>query len=289
MIMMRKVSEIMIKDYIVIDSLWGIRRIHDLADQTDMDCFPVADNHMIIGVLTRNDLIKAHPNRIALDAMTGKFKEIQANESIWKAKEALDMGGADLLLVTHEGEIVGILTKQVLNFEIGKHIDLLTGLHKSDYILYKSLEFLEQGKEISVVFFDINNFGYINKEFGHVVGDRILQEIAQLLKVNTPEESYLCRYGGDEFALLTANYAEDCKALAEKLLQIIREHQFPQNIDISVSAGIAGGRRRNARMTDMYETVSNLINIASIASTKAKKQQDNLVLGYCGFIDEIAI
>jgi len=39
----------------------------------------------------------------------------------------------------------------------------------------------------------------------------------------------------------------------------------------------------------MYKTVANLINLASLASTKAKKGKDNLVLGYSGIIDEIAI
>lgn len=287
--MIRKVSEIMIKNYIKVDSLWGIRRVQDIVEKTDLDCFPVDDDGNIIGVLTRNDLIKAHPNRIVLDAMTGKFKKIDISASIWNAKEAFDIENSDLLLVEQFGEVAGILTKQVLNYEIGKHIDLLTGLHKSDYILFKALEFVELGKEISVVFFDVNKFGYIDKKFGHAVGDRILQEIAQLLKANTPEGSYLCRYGGDEFVLLKECYAEDCKIIVEKLLDIVRQNEFYGNMNVSVSAGIAGGKRRNKRVEDTYKMVTNLINLASLASTKAKKEEGNLVLGYCGFIDEVAI
>ena len=69
--MMRKVSEIMMKDYTTVDALWGIRRVQDIAEENKTDCFPVTDNGKIIGVLTRNDLIKSHPNRIVLDAMSG--------------------------------------------------------------------------------------------------------------------------------------------------------------------------------------------------------------------------
>lgn len=287
--MMSSVLKIAKSDYITVDALWGIRHVQDIAEKNDVDCFPVTDHGRIIGVLTKDDLIKAHPNRIVLDAMSGSFKYIGVDESVWKAKELLEDGGADVLLVAQGDEVFGIITKNAIKFEIGKHIDLLTGLCKSDYILYKSIELLEQGREISVIFFDINNFGHIDKEFGHTVGDRVLQEIAQLLEENTPEGAYLCRYGGDEFAVLTAYCAEDCKAFAENLLRIIRDHEFYQNITVSISAGIAGGRRRNPRAGNVYKTVTNLINIASLASTKAKKEKGNLVLGYSGVIDEIAI
>ena len=287
--MIRKISEIMIKDYTIVDSLWGLRRIHYIAEQSEIDCFPVSDNGRIIGILTRNDLMKSHPNRIVLDAMSGSFRYIGVNESVWKAKEIFYKDNADILLVTSDDEVIGIVTKQVLNYELGKHIDLLTGLSKSDYIYYRALELLELDSEISVVFFDIDNFGYIDKKFGHAIGDRILQEIATLLMINTPERGYSCRYGGDEFAMLTTYNTDDCEAFVQRLLQAIRDHKFPHNIPLSVSAGIAGGKRISKRKTDMFEMVSNLINIASLASTKAKNEKGNLVSEFCEFIDEIAI
>lgn len=177
--------------------------------KTKTDCFPVADSGKIIGVLTRSDLIKSNPNRIGLDAMSGRYKYI--------------------------------------------------------------------------------NFGYIDKEFGHTVGDNILKEIAKILKDNAPEGTCLCRYGGDEFALLTDKCAESCKALAQNMLNKVKQHKFHINTNISISAGIAGGKRRNPRKGNMYKTVTNLINLASLASTKAKKEKGKSVLGYSGIIDEIAI
>jgi GGDEF domain-containing protein len=88
---------------------------------------------------------------------------------------------------------------------------------------------------------------------------------------------------------LTEECAEDSKALAQNILNKVKQYEFYGNIHIGISAGIAGGRRRNPRKGNMYKTVTNLINLASLASTKAKKEKDNLVLGYSGIIDEIAI
>jgi len=287
--MMRKVFEIMAKDYITVDAFWGMRRIQDIAEKTYMDCFPVTDKGETVGVLTKSDLIKSHPNRIVLDAMSGSYKCIEADQSVWKAKELFETQDTDILLVAQGNKTIGIITKRIIEVEIGKHMDILTGLYKSDYIIYKSHKLLEQGSEISIIFFDINNFGYIDKEFGHTVGDTILKEFAQILKNSAPAGTFLCRYGGDEFVLLADKCAEECEAIAQEILYKVKQYEFYGGISISVSAGIAGGRRRNPREGNMYKTITNLINIASLASTKAKKERDNLVLGYSGIIDEIAI
>lgn len=286
--MMRKIYEIKMKNFIAVDALWGIRRVKGMAERTNADCFPVVDNGKIAGVLTRNDLIMSHPNRIVLDAMTGSYKCIEAGESVWKAKELLEEG-TDLLLVFQGDKIIGTLTKNEINIEIGKHIDLLTGLYKSDYLIYKSLKLLEQDGEISIIFFDVNNFGHIDKEFGHAIGDRLLKEIAQILKDNSPKGSHLCRYGGDEFALLVNKCAENSKTLVQDILNKVKQHEFYGNIRIDIAAGIAGGRRHNLREGNMHKIVARLINLASLASTKAKKEKENIMLGYNGIIDEMAI
>ena len=114
-------------------------------------------------------------------------------------------------------------------------------------------------------------------------------EIAKILNDNAPAGTFLCRYGGDEFALLTDQCAENCDALAQGILDKVKQHEFYGDISIGISAGIAGGKRRNPRKGNMYNTITSLINLASLASTKAKKEKDNLVLGYSGTIDEIAI
>ncbi len=287
--MIKKVFEIMIKDCIILDGLWGMRRVQDIVEKNNMEYFPVADNGQIVGVLTRKDLIKSHPNRIVLDAMTGNLKYIEFDKSIWKANDLLQEETVDILLVIQEGTIIGMLTKNSIAVETAKHIDLLTGLYKRDYIIHKTFEMIEERKELSIIFFDLNNFGYINKEFGHIIGDVILQETAQILKDNLPKNSYLCRYGGDEFALLTEDCSEKCEILAQTMINMVKQYKFNQSMSVGISAGIAGGRRDNKGIENIYKAVTKLINIASLASTKAKKETSNLVLGFNGIINEIAI
>ena len=139
------------------------------------------------------------------------FKK-RIKESIWKAKDLFDKKDVDMLLVLKENKIIGIVTKKILNIELGKHVDLLTGLNKSDYIYYKAVDLLDAGNEISIIFIDVDNFGCVNKEFATLLGNKILEEIAELLKTNTLEGVSLCRFGGDEFVLVTPYFAEECKS-----------------------------------------------------------------------------
>lgn len=130
---------------------------------------------------------------------------------------------------------------------------------------------MEQNNTISIIFFDINNFGYIDKKYGHAIGDEILKGVAKVLKYYTSEKRFLCRYGGDEFVLLTKEPPENCKELVHDILSKIKHHKFYNNLNISVSAGIAGGIINKSTDENLSKTITNLINIASLASTKAKK------------------
>lgn len=286
--MIRQVSEIMIKNFTTVNAIQSVEYIRNIYAEKEVECFPVTEEGKIIGVLTSKDLMKAHFNRIAVDAMSGKFQYISPSTPIWKAHELLNEEGMDALIVQENHELVGLITKGLLKAELGKHIDLLTDLYKSDYIYYHAAELMEAGHEISVIFIDINNFGSMNKELGHIVGDKILKEVAVILQKNLPQETFLCRFGGDEFTILTPYYIHECKMIAEKLLKAVKIHSFPDNVPVTLSAGIAGGRRHNNRPGDTFSTVSNLINIASIASTKAKKEPSHLFVGETGFTDEIA-
>jgi diguanylate cyclase (GGDEF)-like protein len=168
-------------------------------------------------------------------------------------------------------------------------VDILTGLYRSDYVIYKAINSLNRAVKYPSLSLILITLDILTKSFGHAVGDNILKEIAQILKSFGTAGTFLCRYGGDEFALVTDKCAEACEAMVQDILSRIRQYDFCEGISISVSAGIAGGRRRNPRKGNMYRTIINLINLASLASTKAKKEKDNLVLGYSGMIDEIAI
>ena len=80
--------------------------------------------------------------------------------------------------------------------------DSLTGLYNRYYLnrLIKKGFKVEDGKRLYVLFFDLDKFKYINDEYGHSVGDKILRESSKRLKESFHRETdILCRYGGDEF------------------------------------------------------------------------------------------
>lgn len=279
--MIKKVSDIMERHFREISALHGVHFLKDINQRYHIEYFPVTEGQKIIGIVTSKELIIAHNNRIAADAMNCNYLIIEDETPIWEAKRILEEEKIDLLIVANNSEILGIVSSTVLDIEFGKHIDLLTGLYKTEYIFYHAQELIQSENEISIIFFDINNFGIIDKKYGHIYGDNVLKEIACLLDRHKPDKTYLCRFGGDEFVLLTPFFLDSARQTAEELLNLIASNNFLNGVNISISAGIAGGRRINNRAADGCETVANLINIASLACSEAKNSTDKLsiVLG----------
>ncbi|WP_315118950.1 GGDEF domain-containing protein [uncultured Clostridium sp.] len=270
--MIRKVDDIMLKDFIVIDALLCVRNIGESILNKGIVCFLVEEKGKTIGVITQKDLINCHPNRLAVDAMTDKYEYIEDNMFLWEAKCILDKG-IDLLLVLKENRVVGVIDKFIIDSELGKHFDLLTGLYKNDYIYYNALKLIHTNNHISFAFIDINNFGYIDKKYGHVTGDVILQQLSKLIEGNiTDEEVFLSRFGGDEFLILTPYTVEKCEVLAKKLVNIISNYTFVNNIDVTISIGISYIERCKEK-NELFKYILQTINFASIASTKAKEEK----------------
>src|SRR5207237_1326985 len=72
---------------------------------------------------------------------------------------------------------------------------------------------LGRGEEVVILFVDLDNFGIVNKALGHVVGDDILRSVGYLLSASLdPSTDFICRYGGDEFAIATTRRVEDATA-----------------------------------------------------------------------------
>ncbi|MCL4873524.1 diguanylate cyclase [bacterium] len=96
--------------------------------------------------------------------------------------------------------------------------------------------------EAGVLMMDVDNFKYINDNFGHQQGDLILSEIGRLLRENTRSTDVLARYGGEEFVcLVTHTGKEGLLALAEKLRRTVETHRFPglRDWQVTVSVGAA--------------------------------------------------
>jgi diguanylate cyclase (GGDEF)-like protein len=95
-----------------------------------------------------------------------------------------------------------------------------------------------------LIFFDVDNFKSINDTYGHDTGDKALQKLVQVLKSSFRSDDYVCRIGGDEFAVFMIHSgATQQKLIDIKMEQINRELADAEDglPSFSVSAGIVHG------------------------------------------------
>ncbi len=100
-----------------------------------------------------------------------------------------------------------------------------------------------QGKQLAVLFVDLDHFKKINDSLGHDVGDKLLQSVAGRLIACVRRSDTVSRLGGDEFVILLAQveHAEDAAFSARKILRALAAPHLIDNksLDINVSIGVS--------------------------------------------------
>ncbi len=100
-----------------------------------------------------------------------------------------------------------------------------------------------QSRKLSIVYFDLDHFKFVNDTLGHSVGDEFLQTVATRLKGLVREMDTVARVGGDEFVILIPDVsrAEDISIVAQKLLNSVSRPLQVEGraLNITASIGIA--------------------------------------------------
>lgn len=92
----------------------------------------------------------------------------------------------------------------------------------------------------AVLMIDIDFFKHVNDQYGHAVGDQVLQRVAQTMQATLRESDFCARFGGEEFlALLPATEFSGAFHVAEKLRQAVESSPDPSAGRITVSIGLA--------------------------------------------------
>jgi len=249
----------------------------------DIGGLPVVDRGRLVGMVTIHDLLGRPPYRPVREIMSSSVVTVSPSEPVTSAYALMDAHGIGRLAVVEGNTLVGVVTRADLLRELGKLTDPLTELPWSGSLRQHGADLLKEGREIAVIFIDLDDFGVVNKLYGHVVGDNIIKAVAALLLARTdPETDFLCRYGGDEFAIVTTRDIEAAEVLARELRQAIVGVAVPGAAPgtISGSIGIAGGKRVQERQDVHHEaTVDDLITMASRASTMAKRTEKHILQG----------
>lgn len=136
-------------------------------------------------------------------------------------------------------------------------VDRLTGVPSRSSLIATVFAEVDRAvryeRPLSIAFVDIDLFKQVNDTHGHAIGDVVLRGVAQALRANLRATDTIGRYGGEEFLLvLTETSPDDAAVLAEKLREIVGRLRFPvpnhQDLSITISIGIAGGRGRALRV-----------------------------------------
>ena len=125
------------------------------------------------------------------------------------------------------------------------YLDGLTGIFNRRFFELRIMEEVERarryGAAMAVIMADIDQFKLLNDEFGHLLGDEVLRQVSSIFHQQLRKTDVVCRYGGEEFALLlTQTNAEQAFVVAEKLRKMVEKWQFPGvPRAITISAGVA--------------------------------------------------
>jgi len=125
------------------------------------------------------------------------------------------------------------------------YIDGLTGIHNRRFFEMRIAEELERAQRfqgrMAVIMIDIDHFKRINDEFGHLLGDEVLRAVSMILKQQLRKMDMVCRYGGEEFAVVVPETTgENALSVAEKLRRQVEAFDFPGvPRPVTISCGVA--------------------------------------------------
>ncbi len=153
--------------------------------------------------------------------------------------------------------------------------DGLTGLYTHRYFQERlnetCREYERTLKNFSLVMVDVDNFKTYNDTLGHPEGDKLLQEIAALIKSYTRDSDLVSRYGGDEFAVILKESDKDNSVkIAERIREAFQYRFNSYKVKITSSIGVA-----NFPMD--AESKQDLLAAADAALYKSKKGGRNKV------------
>jgi two-component system, cell cycle response regulator len=202
-----------------------------------------------------------------------------------------DLGANDwLLLPVDENELRARARNQIrrkfyqdrLRSDLGSALELalidpLTGLYNQRYLMRHLHNLLDgpQTRELAALMIDVDHFKVVNDDYGHAVGDRALQLIADTLRANTRVFDSIARYGGEEFVVaMPSSGCDDALAAAERLRSAVESATLEagpaQRCKLTISVGIAC-------TDDAPTTPEALLRAADMALYEAKRGGRNRV------------
>ncbi|OAB77409.1 diguanylate cyclase [Paenibacillus crassostreae] len=148
-------------------------------------------------------------------------------------------------------------------------IDELTGVYNRKHFnrMMKHLiaDFHRSGRVFTIVIIDIDYFKKVNDTYGHLVGDEVLRRCADTIVNNMRHEDTLCRYGGEEFALLLPNTDKNqALEVLERIHHAISSYIFSfkdQQLQVTFTAGVTNIHSDNAHSEKLFEEADQALYV----------------------------
>ncbi|MBV2143314.1 PleD family two-component system response regulator [Falsochrobactrum sp. TDYN1] len=213
-------------------------------------------------------------------ALVVRALELGVNDYVMRPLEKLELFAR--LRTQIKRKCYNDLLRQSLHRTITMAVtDSLTGLHNRRYLdTHMPVLFSRAtGRErpLSVVMIDFDHFKCINDQYGHDAGDDVLREFSTRLRKNIRNMDVMCRYGGEEFALVLPDTdIKAAAAVAERIREAVAEKPFSisagkQAVNMTISVGIAALRL-------MGDSTEALFARTDAALYEAKKSGRNRIV-----------
>jgi diguanylate cyclase (GGDEF)-like protein len=151
-------------------------------------------------------------------------------------------------------------------------VDELTGLYNFRYFnrkLRAEVRRAERYKQsLSLIMVDIDWFKRCNDTYGHLFGNRVLQDLAQRIKESVRDVDVVCRYGGEEFAvILPQTKKADAQMIGERIRRRVESSDFVSDakdprVKITVSLGVASYPGNGKTTKELIESVDHALYLA---------------------------
>jgi diguanylate cyclase (GGDEF)-like protein len=108
-------------------------------------------------------------------------------------------------------------------------------------VIQETIKYLKRyPSDTSLILIDLDFFKNINDVYGHLTGDKVLKEFAKVINQNIRDVDTFARWGGEEFIILLheTNLAS-AKQFAERIKEIVYDHNFEIDHRVSVSIGVS--------------------------------------------------
>ena len=151
--------------------------------------------------------------------------------------------------------------------------DPLTGLYNRRSMQVFLDHAAESETDFCLAMCDIDDFKKVNDTYGHDAGDIVLKEIAEIMKHETGNQGYVCRWGGEEILILSSANPDQTREIMEKIRRSIGNHIFESREKLfhcSVTIGIAAHKNGGF--------VEDTINLADYNLYQGKRSGKNKVV-----------